>query len=139
MKAALMSLTAGVFPGGRLRSRPDADVPRAEPSALTPRFSADGVLTFDKLAANYRSGNTTRDDIPSHLIVGQDVTPEAAGRAIAAGRTSRSDSHGGEAYRKNQRIMPKSTCSVFNAFCGIMEAPLGDSHGGALDFLCRRL
>ena len=38
----------------------------------------DGKLTFSKVDAVYKSGNQTRDDIPSHLIVGEDVSPEAA-------------------------------------------------------------
>ena len=41
-------------------------------------FAPDGVLTFSKLDANYKSGNSTRDTIPSHLIVGQDVTGDVA-------------------------------------------------------------
>ena len=41
-------------------------------------FTPDGKLTFSKLDANFKSGNATRDDIPSHLIVGQDVPAEVA-------------------------------------------------------------
>jgi ferredoxin-like protein FixX len=35
-------------------------------------------LTFSKLDAVFKSRNKTRDDIPSHLIVGKDVPPEVA-------------------------------------------------------------
>jgi electron-transferring-flavoprotein dehydrogenase len=75
-KAALMTLTRGAFPGGTIRVEPDAEVPR-EP-APGPPFVPDGKLTFSKLDAVFRSGNQTRDDIPSHLVVGTDVPPELA-------------------------------------------------------------
>jgi ferredoxin-like protein FixX len=38
----------------------------------------DGKLTFSKLDAVFKSGNATRDDIPSHLLIGPDITPEVA-------------------------------------------------------------
>jgi ferredoxin-like protein FixX len=41
-------------------------------------FVPDGKLTFSKVDAVFKSGNQTRDDIPSHLIVGQDVSGEVA-------------------------------------------------------------
>jgi electron-transferring-flavoprotein dehydrogenase len=75
-QAALMSLTGGAFPGGRLHSERDADVPRV-PAPPEP-FVPDGKLTFQKLDAVFKAGNATRDDIPSHLIVGTDVPPEVA-------------------------------------------------------------
>jgi electron-transferring-flavoprotein dehydrogenase len=75
-KAALMTLTKGAFPGGRIVSEPDADVPRTTSGAAP--FKPDGTLTFGKLDAVFRSGNATRDDIPSHLIVGKDIPPAVA-------------------------------------------------------------
>jgi len=75
-KAGLMTVTGGRFPGARIRMPADAETPRrVEPAAP---FTPDGVLTFSKLDANYKSGNSTRDTIPSHLIVGQDVTGDVA-------------------------------------------------------------
>jgi electron-transferring-flavoprotein dehydrogenase len=78
VKAGLMTLTGGRFPGGQIHSEEDA----AESASLRSRRGAalvpDGVLTFSKLDAVYKSGNSTRDDIPSHLVVGEDVTPEMA-------------------------------------------------------------
>lgn len=75
-RAAMMTLTGGAFPGGRIVSERDADVPRrvgeAEP------FTPDGKLTFRKLEAVFKAGNATRDDVPPHLIVGKDLPPEAA-------------------------------------------------------------
>jgi electron-transferring-flavoprotein dehydrogenase len=75
-KASLMTVTAGALPGGMIHSHRDAEVPR-EQIALDP-FVPDGKLTFSKLDAVFKSGNATRDDIPSHLIVGPDITPEVA-------------------------------------------------------------
>ena len=76
LKASVMTLTGGVLPGGKINSHSDADVPRAvtQPEPFVP----DGKLTFSKLDAVFKSGNSTRDDIPSHLIVGPDITPDVA-------------------------------------------------------------
>jgi electron-transferring-flavoprotein dehydrogenase len=76
VQAALMTLTGGAFPGGRLPSEADAEVPR-RPAPPEP-FNPDGRLTFQKLDAVFKSGNATRDDIPSHLVPGGHVPPEAA-------------------------------------------------------------
>ncbi|MFO7259898.1 MAG: electron-transfer flavoprotein:ubiquinone oxidoreductase [bacterium] len=75
-KAALMTLTGGRFPGSRIATPSDAAVPR-QPGGVT-HFVPDGKLTFRKVDAVYKSGNATRDTIPSHLIVGEDVPPEVA-------------------------------------------------------------
>lgn len=76
LKASLMTVTGGALPGGKIASHTDAEVPRAvaEPEPFVP----DGKLTFSKLDAVFKSGNATRDDIPSHLIVGGDITPDVA-------------------------------------------------------------
>jgi ferredoxin-like protein FixX len=55
---------------------PDADVPRRTGSPA--EFAPDRKLTFPKLDAVFKAGNATRDDIPSHLVVGRDVPPEVA-------------------------------------------------------------
>jgi electron-transferring-flavoprotein dehydrogenase len=75
-RSILMTLTNGAFPGGRIAADPDS----AEPRVLngTRPFSPDGKLTFSKLDAVFRAGNATRDDIPSHLIVGHDVPADVA-------------------------------------------------------------
>lgn len=75
-KAAVMTLTGGRFPGGKIDMEPDNEVPRA----VTPEepFVPDGSLTFSKVDAVFKAGNQTRDDIPSHLIVGEDIPPEVA-------------------------------------------------------------
>lgn len=75
-KAGMMSLTGGAFPGGRIAAEEDA----AEPRDVVPPapFSPDGKQTLSKLDAVFRSGNATRDDVPSHLIVGEDVSGDVA-------------------------------------------------------------
>ena len=68
VKAGLMTVTGGRFSGGKIDMPEDAAAPRriapAEP------FTPDGKLTFSKLDAVFKSGNATRDTIPSHLLVG---------------------------------------------------------------------
>jgi ferredoxin-like protein FixX len=75
-KAGRMTVTGGRFPGGRIAMHADADAPRTagEETAIVP----DGVLTIGKLDAVFKSGNATRDTIPSHLLVGRDVSGEVA-------------------------------------------------------------
>ena len=75
LKAGLMSISGGRLFGGRIAMEADADAPRRTD---TPTPSASGPLTISKLDAVFKSGNTTRDDIPSHLVVGEDVPAEVA-------------------------------------------------------------
>jgi electron-transferring-flavoprotein dehydrogenase len=76
MLASLMTVSGGRFPGGKIDSEPDAHVPRALAPAKP--VIADGKLTFTKLDAVFKSGNATRDDIPSHLVIGTDIRPDVA-------------------------------------------------------------
>jgi electron-transferring-flavoprotein dehydrogenase len=76
LKSSIMTLTGGVFPGGRIAIEADAEV--ARDVTKPDRFTPDGKLTFGKVDAVFKSGNKTRDDIPSHLVVGADVPPEVA-------------------------------------------------------------
>lgn len=82
LKAGLMTLTGGRIPGGRIAMHEDAERERmAEPPSrrtAEPPFTPDGVLTFSKLDAVFKSGNATRDTVPQHLLVGRDLTPEVA-------------------------------------------------------------
>jgi electron-transferring-flavoprotein dehydrogenase len=75
-KAALMTLTKGAFPGdgGAHAAVDDADEPK---EFYAPDFPSEKV-GLSKVDAVYMSANKTRDDIPQHLIVGKDVTPELA-------------------------------------------------------------
>jgi electron-transferring-flavoprotein dehydrogenase len=75
-KASLMTLTKGAFPGWRIPTPPDAEEEKTPEPELP--FAPDGKTTFRKVDAVYRSGNATRDDVPSHLVVGKDVPPDVA-------------------------------------------------------------
>ncbi len=78
--AALMTLTGGRFPGARIPVVPDAEEPRrAFPQAAPSRPGVKGDrLGVSKVDGVFRSGNQTRDDIPSHLLVPDEVSPELA-------------------------------------------------------------
>ena len=71
-----MTLTGGRFPGRRIAMEPDAAIARrpAAPSSFVP----DGKLTFSKVDGVFKSGNATRDTIPTHLVLGSDVPAAAA-------------------------------------------------------------
>jgi electron-transferring-flavoprotein dehydrogenase len=75
-KAALMSLTGGRLFGGRIAMGHDAAAPRG-PGAGEP-LVPDNTLTFSKVDAVFKSGNATRDTIPTHLVIGPEVPPELA-------------------------------------------------------------
>jgi len=75
-KATLMTLTKGAFPGGRIAMPRDAEAERV--TGRRSSFTPDGKLTFSKLDAVFKAGNATRDDIPSHLVVGTDVPADVA-------------------------------------------------------------
>jgi electron-transferring-flavoprotein dehydrogenase len=78
-KAAVMTATGGRFPGGRIAMKRDADVPRrSTPGLRRELVTPDGKLTFSKLDGVFRSGNATRDTIPTHLVLGRDVPAAVA-------------------------------------------------------------
>jgi electron-transferring-flavoprotein dehydrogenase len=76
IKAGLMTLSGGRFPGGRIAMHQDAEAPRQSGTA-TP-FTPDNLVTFSKVDAVFKSGNATRDDVPMHLIVGRDIPADVA-------------------------------------------------------------
>jgi electron-transferring-flavoprotein dehydrogenase len=76
VKASLMTLTGGRFPGGKIDMPADAQVTRSSPPEVP--FTPDGALTFSKVDAVFKSGNATRDSIPTHLLVGPDISAEVA-------------------------------------------------------------
>jgi electron-transferring-flavoprotein dehydrogenase len=77
--AGVMTVTGGRFPGGKITMEEDAATPKdAGTQGKSQPFTPDGKLTFSKVDAVFKSGNATRDTIPSHLIVGIDITPELA-------------------------------------------------------------
>jgi len=75
-KAAVMSATGGALFGGHPRVEEDA----AEEKEITPTGSLvpDGKRTFSKVDAVFKSGNQTRDSIPSHLHAMPNVPSEVA-------------------------------------------------------------
>ena len=77
MKAGLMTLTKGRFPGGTIKVEEDAAGGR-EFNRKSVSVIPDNTLTFSKVDAVFRSGNQTRDDIPSHLIEGGSVVSAEA-------------------------------------------------------------
>ena len=77
VKSALAVASGGRVPGGRIEVEEDAAEPRTvtDPDPVT----TDGRYTFSKVDAVFRSGNATRDDIPSHLIAPDEVSRDLAG------------------------------------------------------------
>ena len=76
IKAALMSLTGGGFPAAASQSggrRGAAAIGRARSRPSCPT----ATLTFSKVDAVFRSGNATRDDIPTHLLVRRGRRPRS--------------------------------------------------------------
>lgn len=88
VKAALMTVTGGLFPGDQHNHHEDAAdkkiVISQEPLAPNQNPVPQGaVKTVSKLDGVYLSGNKTRDDIPSHLTIGKDIPPEVAAMYVA--------------------------------------------------------
>src|SRR6266545_3659983 len=77
LQAGLMTLTGGRFPGGRYRMHEDAEVARRSSPGLRPG-SAETSNGISKVDAVFKSGNSTRDTILSHLIAPADVPVEVA-------------------------------------------------------------
>ncbi len=76
--AGLMTLTGGLFPGWRFKTRRDADEPLFAGGRIYPK--PDGKYLFDKLSSVHASGNASRDNQPNHLRV-QTAVPELLGEA----------------------------------------------------------
>ncbi|MFO1051813.1 MAG: electron-transfer flavoprotein:ubiquinone oxidoreductase [Planctomycetota bacterium] len=76
LKAGLMTISGGRLFGGPMHVEEDA----AEAKEVTPLThpEADGTLTFRKVDAVFKSGNATRDSVPQHLVVGEDVPADVA-------------------------------------------------------------
>ena len=76
LKAGLMTVTGGRFPAKRIIMHRDADMAR-HPGGGT-RLPTGDPLVVSKVDAVFKAGNATRDDIPSHLIVGGEVSADMA-------------------------------------------------------------
>lgn len=76
VQAGLATITRGAVPGSRIAMPADNAAPRdaGGEELLVP----DNTLTFSKVDAVFKSGNATRDTVPSHLLVGPDITGEVA-------------------------------------------------------------
>jgi electron-transferring-flavoprotein dehydrogenase len=76
--AGMMTATHGKLPPGNARTERDSE----QELVRTPRAQSypapDGKLTFDKLSSVFASGNKTRDDQPSHIVIRHDVPRELA-------------------------------------------------------------
>jgi electron-transferring-flavoprotein dehydrogenase len=84
VKAGLMTVTGGRFPGGRIAMEADVQAPKRAPGPPPP--PPEGAIS--KLDAVFKAGNATRDDIPSHLIAAEQVdraTAEIYARMCPAG------------------------------------------------------
>ena len=67
--SGLATLTAGALPRGTIAVEEDVARTRRAPEPVS-------VPPFSKLDGVFRSGNNTRDDIPSHLVLPDEVPPE---------------------------------------------------------------
>jgi electron-transferring-flavoprotein dehydrogenase len=76
--AGVMTATKGRFPPGNLRTERDADVEPIRTGGARSYPAPDGKLTFDKLSSVFASGNKTRDDQPSHILVRREVPKDIA-------------------------------------------------------------
>ena len=81
VKSMLMTLTGGKFPGWRIRVTDDAEVPRDD--GELEHLQPDGKTTFSKVEAVYRADNSTRDNVPTHVIAAENV-PQEVGEFYAA-------------------------------------------------------
>ena len=76
LKATLMLLSRGRLFAKRIPMVRDAAVAKRNKRAKP--FTPDGKLTFSKVDAVFKSGNATRDTIPTHLLAADDVAEEIA-------------------------------------------------------------
>lgn len=79
VKAGLMQATGGTFPGARIPSEPDVWGPRHKRLGLESAYDSEHAVA--KVDAVFRSGNATRDDIPSHLLPGAAAATKGAAAA----------------------------------------------------------
>jgi electron-transferring-flavoprotein dehydrogenase len=76
--AGAMTATKGRFPRRDLRLERDADVDLIRTDRAKSYPAPDGKLTFDKLSSVFASGNKTRDDQPSHIVLRREVPQDIA-------------------------------------------------------------
>jgi electron-transferring-flavoprotein dehydrogenase len=76
--AGAMTASKGRFPPRDLQLERDADVDLLRTDRANSYPAPDGKLTFDKLSSVFVSGNKTRDDQPSHIVIQRDVPQDVA-------------------------------------------------------------
>ena len=74
--ASAMTITKGLFPGGKWKYEPDTEIPMRDGGADKDYPKPDNELTFNKLDSVFLSGNATRDDAPNHVKI---QSPRPAG------------------------------------------------------------
>lgn len=81
--ATAMTITKGLFPGGKWKYEHDTEIAMADGGASTSYPKPDNELTFNKLDSVFLSGNATRDDAPNHVRVQSHVPRELAKTWVA--------------------------------------------------------
>ena len=76
--ASAMTVTKGLFPGGKWKYEPDTEIPMRDGGASKDYPKPDNELTFNKLDSVFLSGNATRDDAPNHVKIQSHVPLELA-------------------------------------------------------------
>jgi len=76
--AGAMTATKGHFPPGDRDTERDSEQELIRAGGAKGYPAPDGKLTFDKLSSVFASGNKTRDDQPSHILLRTDVPAEVA-------------------------------------------------------------
>jgi len=76
IKAAMMVLSGGRYPSGKIKIKSDSESKRTYQSKNP--LNPDGKLTFSKVDSVFKSGNMTRDDIPSHLDASKNIPSDVA-------------------------------------------------------------
>ena len=76
IKAAMMVFSSGRLYGDKIETKSDSRCKKTYNSR--DRLKPDGKLTFSKADAVFKSGNMTRDDIPSHLSIAENIPTDVA-------------------------------------------------------------
>jgi electron-transferring-flavoprotein dehydrogenase len=83
IKAGLMTVTGGAFPNLAPHTHEDAAEEKLVADAAQTTITTKSKFEISKVDGVYRAGNKTRDDIPSHLTIGKDISPEVADMYVA--------------------------------------------------------
>jgi electron-transferring-flavoprotein dehydrogenase len=76
--ASAMTITQGLFPGGKWKYEHDTEIAMSDGGANEDYPEADNKLTYNKLDSVFLSGNATRDDAPNHVRIQSHVPRELA-------------------------------------------------------------